>query len=75
MSRSRRKTPIIGITTAESEKTFKAIEHRRERRTVNSVIGIEPETLPDPKAYGDPWAGPKDGRQYLRRPTDKLMRK
>lgn len=44
MSRSRRKTPIIGMTTAESDKPFKQAEHRRERRAVKAVVkaGEEP---------------------------------
>lgn len=74
MSRSHRKTPVCGITTAESDKLFKAAEHRRERRAVRSVLPGE--DAPAPKQFGNPWASPKDGKQWFdpaRQP--KLMRK
>jgi hypothetical protein len=38
MSRSRRKTPIIGMTTAPSDKAFKVDEHRAERHAVRAVV-------------------------------------
>ena len=74
MSRSRRKTPIVGITTADSDKLFKQAEHRRERRTVKALLdaGAEP---PPAKTFGDPWDGQKDGKQWLDEPPPKLMRK
>ncbi|GLT02739.1 hypothetical protein GCM10007897_41610 [Sphingobium jiangsuense] len=63
MSNSRRKNPIIGITTAESDKPFKQAEHRRERAAVKIAIqqGKEP---PHPREFGDPWHGEKDGKLY-----------
>ena len=63
MSHSLRRTPITGITTAESDKPFKVREHRRQRRAVkvDVVLGREPV---HPKAYGDPWRGEKDGKLY-----------
>jgi len=63
MSRSRRKTPIVPVTVAESDKAFKAREHRRERRAVATALanGDEP---PAPKAFGDPWKGEKDGKVW-----------
>ena len=61
MSRSHRKTPIAGVTTAESDKFFKTTEHRRERRAVRVAIRAGEET-PPPKAFGDPWRGHKDGK-------------
>lgn len=36
MSRSHRKTPICGMTTAASDKAFKKTEHKRARRAVNA---------------------------------------
>lgn len=74
MSRSRRKTPIVGITTAESDKAFKEAEHRRERRAVKATVntGDEP---PAPKAFGNPWAGEKDGKQWLGDRMPELRRK
>lgn len=37
MSRSHRKTPIIGVTKAPSDKSFKTSEHRRARRALNQM--------------------------------------
>jgi len=64
MTRSRRKTPIVGITTAEGDKSFKVREHRRERRAVNVALrsGQEP---PAPEQFGDPWHGEKDGKHFV----------
>lgn len=64
MSRSRRKTPIIGVTTAGSDKPFKTAEHRRERRSVRATIK-QLEEAPDPRQFGNPWASEKDGKQWL----------
>lgn len=61
MSRSQRKTPIMGITNAESDKSFKVAEHRRERRAVNVALG-KSEDLPPTKLFGNPWASEKDGK-------------
>jgi hypothetical protein len=62
------------MTTAESEKEFKQAEHRRERAHVRDALrkGDEP---PHPKAFGNPWAGDKDGKQWLAAPPDELLRK
>ena len=73
MSRSRKKTPIVPVTTAESDKPFKVREHRRERRAVAAALALGDDP-PAPKAFGDPWVGDKDGKLY--RPGDpKLVRK
>jgi len=63
MSRSRRKVPIAGATTAPSDKPFKRAEHSRERSAAKIAVarGDEP---PAPKLYGDPWNGNKDGKLY-----------
>jgi hypothetical protein len=63
VSRSRRKTPIVGMTTIESDKWFKAKEHRRERAAIRAAMANDDE-LPDPKEFGNPWASGKDGKQY-----------
>ncbi|WP_332116055.1 hypothetical protein [Azorhizobium caulinodans] len=62
------------MTTAETDKPFKASEHRRERRQSKALLLTGAEPLP-PKAYGDPWRSGKDGKQWLRRPDDGVMRK
>lgn len=75
MSRSKRKVPVIGFTTAESEKTYKAAEHRRERRAVRQQVTAKLDE-PAPAVYGNPWKGPKDGKMLFDRDKHpKLMRK
>lgn len=63
MSRSRRKTPIAGVTNAASDRPFKIIEHGRERAATRQALakGAEP---PSSKAFGDPWRGEKDGKLF-----------
>lgn len=65
MSRSRRKTPISGITKAESDKWFKRSEHRRERRAVSTALISGEDDLPSPKQYGNPWRALKDGKSWF----------
>lgn len=68
MSRSRRKTPIIGITTAETDKPFKTREHRRERRTVHGILSAsldQDDKRLHAKRFGDGWHSDKDGKQYV----------
>lgn len=66
MSRSRKKTPITGITTATSEKQEKLANHRRERRCVRQVLVADPapEVLPHSRELSNPWAMAKDGKVY-----------
>jgi len=77
MSRSRRRTPVIGMTTAPSDKPFKVDEHRAERHTVRATImrtlDSDDRALHS-KVYGDPWKSPKDGKQMIC-PNSKWMRK
>ena len=40
MSRTRRKPPIIGMTTMPSDKPFKVAEHQRERHHVRQVLRV-----------------------------------
>lgn len=67
MSRSRRRTPRVGITTARSEKQDKLKAHRRERRGVKVALskGAEDHELPHRREVGDPWKMAKDGKAYL----------
>ena len=78
MSRSRKKTPICGNTTAASEKSSKASAHRRLRHHVAMVLrkDAEVEILPHENELSDPWLMDKDGKGVFN-PTDfpKLMRK
>lgn len=67
MSRSRRHTPVCGITTAEREKRDKIAAHRRERRRVHAALAVEPERdlLPHTRELSTVWTYAKDGKQYL----------
>lgn len=74
MSRSQKKTPISGITTAASDKAFKVAEHRRERRASKTDLG-EGHEPPHPKAFGNPWNSEKDGKACIADPRPEDMRK
>jgi|GEM_PF-2373878 len=67
MSRSKRNTPIVPVTTAKTDKPYKTTEHQRERSTTKQLLkGTADDTkLPVNKAYGDPWKGMKDGHMYI----------
>lgn len=69
MSRSRFKNPCCGNTCAASEKKFKSHAHRAERRIVRMLLlsGDFDLVLPHPKEFGNPWAGPKDGKQWVKK--------
>ena len=62
------------MTTAETDKPFKMAEHRRERRAVKAALKAAA-PLPDPVAFGNPWASEKDGKQYLDEPGPPDLRK
>jgi len=64
MTRSRRKTPICGITTSESEKADKAEAHRRIRRAVGEILRKNPDAdiLPHERELSDPRDMDKDGK-------------
>jgi hypothetical protein len=68
MSRSRKHTPIAGMTCAESEKSFKRAEHQRERAQVRQTLRTTADetSIVSSKTFGNPWAGPKDGKGYMR---------
>lgn len=75
MARSRKMTPIIGMTGAPSDKPFKVTEHRRERRAAKRAVTIL-EEAPHPKAFGNPWASEKDGKHWFDNANHpELMRK
>ncbi|WP_338924609.1 hypothetical protein V0M98_33880 (plasmid) [Pseudomonas silesiensis] len=66
MSRSRRKTPIIGITTAKSEAFDKASWHRAFRRAENVRLDADPESETHHiHEFSNPWLMHKDGKQRL----------
>lgn len=78
MSRSRRKTPIFGITTAKSEAFDKACWHRAFRRSENQRLQAAPHRMSrDIREFYNPWLMHKDGKQWCSRNerSDRLMRK
>lgn len=77
MSRSFRKTPVRGITSAESEKKDKAASHRIHRRTLKQKISDSLETpLPTEQQLTNPWSMSKDGKfRFNPKKHAKLMRK
>ncbi|RRJ96005.1 hypothetical protein Ga0100231_018805 [Opitutaceae bacterium TAV4] len=82
MSRSRRRTPCGGITTARSEKSDKQDAHRRLRTRLRSALARQQEqpeadsVWPGPRDVSDPWAMAKDGKCWFDpRQHPNLMRK
>ena len=80
MARSRKKTPITGVTTAETDKPFKQQEHQRERSRVRDALNADRELdeidTPPSKLFGNPWASGKDGKHAFDPDKfPKLMRK
>jgi len=75
MSRSHRRTPIIGVTKAPSDKVFKIKEHRRARRALKK-IDLTEDDVPHEKQFGDPWRADKDGKNlFAPKECPELMRK
>ena len=74
MSRSRRKTPIIGFTSAESDAPGKKGDARRLRRRNKMRVQAGQEPV-DAKTIGGPWNWPKDGKSYVADMPPKQWRK
>lgn len=66
MSRSKKKTPFVGMSSARSEKDDKVLANRRERRVVRSRLAANPDTdaLPDRRHFGNGDLFAKDGKKY-----------
>ncbi|HEX6910544.1 MAG TPA: hypothetical protein VF142_09115 [Longimicrobium sp.] len=63
MSRSRRRTPVRGLTTSESEKQDKRRANRKLRRKVRVTLSTEPDgVLPALREVSCAWAFDKDGK-------------
>ena len=75
MSRSRRKTPKIGVTTAETEKDNKRQANRRYRRVTKLQLKKEEEELAQRRELSNVWAFDKDGKQFLKNPAKEDLRK
>lgn len=65
MSRSRRKTPVTGITAAASEKQDKRSANRKLRRRVKQDLNEDTEgtLLPSERELSNVWTMDKDGKQ------------
>lgn len=65
MSRSRRKTPRWGFTTAESEKSCKVIAHRRYRHYADTLANEQDwDFINDRRIKENPYDYAKDGKTY-----------
>ena len=71
MSRSKRKTPVVGNTCSESEKREKRAARRRLRRKVRQATStasselIDGAPLPLLREMSDRWWFSKDGKQRI----------
>lgn len=78
MSRSRKKTPIGGMTSAESDAQWKAAAARALRHSAKQQLSKELHTNDFPgKRWDlvDPWSSNKDGKGWFGDRHPKLMRK
>lgn len=75
MSRSRRHTPIVGMTNAASDKPAKVSGHRRTRAVAREMLARGDESPPPVEITENPWRAPKDGKQWLGRRRPELLRK
>jgi hypothetical protein len=67
MTRSRKKTPISGITAARSEKQDKRLANRKVRRAVKQALAASAslDVLPHRRELTSPWTMAKDGKTWF----------
>lgn len=69
MSRSRRRQPIVGITTTRTERPDKQIWHGRMRaheRAATAAVRVGDQVeFPQVREVSDPWAMGKDGKKWM----------
>ena len=75
MSRSKRKTPIVGITGTPTEKQEKRKANRKLRNKVKAQLQKGNEVLPELREVSNVWAFSKDGKLYLGNTDSKYLRK
>ena len=77
MSRSRRKTPVAGVTAAASDKFSKAVSNRAHRQAVKLSTATDPETPPPTMEQAmDRWSMAKEGKvRFDPQESPKRMRK
>jgi len=76
MSRSYRKTPVIGLSKAESEKQDKQRAHQAERTHVRTELAraVTPDdvdVVACKNAYSNTYSFAKDGKQWLNLPAQR----
>ena len=78
MSRSTKKNPIRGVTTAETEKEDKQNASRAERRANKQILAKSgnQDDLKLKREVSDPWSMDKDGKfRFDKNTNPELMRK
>lgn len=70
-----RKTKILEITSAESEKQDKRLWNRKFRKVCKKLIRQEKELPNNIKAVTDDWSGSKDGKLLRENNPQKYIRK
>lgn len=75
MSRSRRKSPITGVTTAVTEKGNKRDANRKLRRLNRAKIHKNDFDLFQLREISNVWAFDKDGKHYLKDPDKRCLMK
>jgi hypothetical protein len=78
MSRSRRRTPIHGFTTAETDHPWKKAASRKLRRRAKQMIKADPDGFALAGKRWDlvnPWSCEKDGKFWFGGKHHELMRK
>lgn len=75
MSRSRRKTPITGVTTAETEKENKRDANRKLRRLNRIKMHKGDFDLFQLREISNVWEFDKDGKHYLKDPDKRCLTK
>jgi len=78
MSRSKKISPVCGLTEACSEKQDKRLYNRRYRRACEQALRLNPkcELLPHLREYSNPWAMDKDGKmRFDPKQRPELLRK
>jgi hypothetical protein len=77
MSRSHRKTPKFGFTSADSEKADKALAHRQERHAIKASLdsALSPDGAKIPHKRSGGWNFAKDGKGWVDKPGPDRMRK
>lgn len=75
MSKSQKKIAIVPVTNAESDKKSKQAANRKFRRKTKIQVSKGEEIVNELREVSDVWTFEKDGKQLLKNPTNKDLRK